>query len=422
MKGEYVICHLVVCQLIWYSNGKIGFANAAKYFWNVWNFRNWVPITQPRMRIIFTNWRVNWLFNQLQSRKVFPGISFQEFLKRRASLKYQTLRKTGLIGKRFIHIDEIALKKGHSDFETIIYTDEEILETMSGKKSIDLQSVLKDIPGIGSIQQVCIDMCAPFADAIRTALPHVEISVDRFHVVKLLNKTLDTLRRKTDRKLKTERLNLEKKLSQLKTEEAILKKELKSLQKEGIEAEKRLKKFRRKEPESNKLQRKNREQEIQTGREQLQQKKAELEKELNEIQLKERRFSHIRFLLGKDYEKLHQDDRRLVLDYLRFNPEIKEVYWLCQDFRKILFPKKVLGKEEVSTQLTEWCTKAQKQLGHFVKTLESWWTEVLNACIYPLNNGLAEGFNNKIKLVKRMGFGFRNRLNFKLRIQAACNP
>jgi len=238
-------------------------------------------------------------------------------------------------------VDEIALKKGHSDFETIIYTEEGVIDSMKGKKSIDLQALLRSIPGIGQIQRVCMDMCAPFADAVRQVLPGANIVIDRFHIMKLLNKKLDKLRIKTTKKLE-----------------------------------------------------------------------APLQKE----------FAKIRFSLFKDERHLNREKHEFVQKYLALNTEMKDIYRLCQDFRQILFPKKPLNQLEASRQLTDWCTQARKYLSQFVKTLESWWDEVVNACVYPLNNGRAEGFNNKIKLMKRMGFGYRNRETFKLRIQAACNP
>jgi transposase len=112
------------------------------------------------------------------------------------------LQLQGVGKSQALRIDEIAVKKGHSDFETVIYTENEVLDTMTGKKSVDLQEVLKNIPGIGSITEVCIDMCASFAEAIRKALPKAEIVTDRFHLIKLLNKKLEELRKKTHKELK----------------------------------------------------------------------------------------------------------------------------------------------------------------------------------------------------------------------------
>lgn len=297
-----------------------------------------------------------------------------------------------------IHIDEIAVRKGHKDFETIIYTEEEVIETMCGKKSLDLQELLKRIPGIGNIQQVCMDMCSSFADAVRTALPQAEIVLDRFHLIKLLNKTLEHLRAKADRVLKAEYLALEREIKQLEKEE----KEIRLNCSKATSEE-------------------NKEQ-LDLQEKAIREQKAEKSKELKAKGLRNKRFSQIRFVLSKDYAHLHKDDKRLVREYLRLHDDVQKVYWLCQDLRKILFAENKQPQTEISIQLTDWCTRARKYLGRFVKTLESWWQEVLNACFYPLNNGRAEGVNNKIKVIKRMAFGFRNRLNFKRRIQAACNP
>ncbi|OAH60173.1 ATP-dependent protease [Domibacillus aminovorans] len=39
------------------------------------------------------------------------------------------------------------------------------------------------------------------------------------------------------------------------------------------------------------------------------------------------------------------------------------------------------------------------------------------AAVYPESNGKAEGRNNKIKLIKRRAYGYRNMEHFKLRIR-----
>lgn len=210
---------------------------------------------------------------------------------------------------------------------------------MKGKKSEDLQEVLKQIPGRERIKTVCIDMCAAFADAIRKALPQAEIVCDRFHILKLLNKKLDKLR-----------ISLYKRLHQAKQE----------------------------------------------------------------------RFKSIRFLLFKDRKELLRFEKRLIKEYLQFSLDMKEIYWLTQGFRRILFGSS--NRQEASNALLQWCDKARKHLGQFVKTLSTWWEEVVNACIFSTSNGIAEGMNNKIKRIKRLGYGFRNRLNFRHHILAAFNP
>jgi transposase len=58
-----------------------------------------------------------------------------------------------------------------------------------------------------------------------------------------------------------------------------------------------------------------------------------------------------------------------------------------------------------------------KTLAH---TLRNWRLEILNHFDSGLTNAMTEGFNNKIKLVKRMAYGFRNEEIYDLRILYAC--
>jgi len=51
-------------------------------------------------------------------------------------------------------------------------------------------------------------------------------------------------------------------------------------------------------------------------------------------------------------------------------------------------------------------------------TLASHRTGILNYFDYPFTTGMVEGINNKIKLLKRQTYGFRDMEYFKLRIYA----
>lgn len=50
------------------------------------------------------------------------------------------------------------------------------------------------------------------------------------------------------------------------------------------------------------------------------------------------------------------------------------------------------------------------------KTYSNWIKEIRNSLLVPYSNGVMEGYNNKIKVLKRIAFGFRNFQNFKARI------
>lgn len=260
-------------------------------------------------------------------------------------LKVEKNRKNQLIKEEnnleILHIDEISHRKGQGQFMTIITVDKKVTSTVMGKTSDDIKQQLLTIPNIIKVKKVCMDMCAPFAKAIREVIPSAEIILDRFHIIKLINEKLWDMNKKSYKKLNKE---------------------------------------------------------------------------------DRKRYSNIRYLLSKPYKELDRFDKRLVKDYLKLNPEIKFIYWKIQEFRKILFCFHGQKQSVVSQKLMEWVEGTRKYLGNFIKTLETWWNEVINACIYSESNAQQEGINNKIKVVKRRGYGYRNWLNFEFRIYAECNP
>ena len=58
-------------------------------------------------------------------------------------------------------------------------------------------------------------------------------------------------------------------------------------------------------------------------------------------------------------------------------------------------------------------------LMRFARQLKQWHAYIINHCRYPLHTGLLEGMNNKIKVLKRMAYGYRDEDYFFLKIRAA---
>ena len=56
------------------------------------------------------------------------------------------------------------------------------------------------------------------------------------------------------------------------------------------------------------------------------------------------------------------------------------------------------------------------ELQECAKTYQHWYCEIKNSLEVPYSNGPTVGFNNKIKVLKRISFGVRNFTNFKARI------
>ena len=54
--------------------------------------------------------------------------------------------------------------------------------------------------------------------------------------------------------------------------------------------------------------------------------------------------------------------------------------------------------------------------------LVNWKPYILNAFDCHLSNGFTEGYNNAIKTLKRVAFGFRNFFTFRARILLSLSP
>ena len=102
--------------------------------------------------------------------------------------------------------------------------------------------------------------------------------------------------------------------------------------------------------------------------------------------------------------------------FLRFS--INPIYDHKEKFRAIFNQK--LTRKQGEIELKKWMEAARKMknkhLNNFLYMLNDWKEYVLNYFIYRVTTSVIEGINNSIKTVKRMGYGFRNFVNFKQRV------
>ena len=99
---------------------------------------------------------------------------------------------------RVLGIDEISLKKRHKQFVLVIsdITRKCILAILPDREKKTLERWMDGLSPEErkSIRFVSIDMWAPYHQAARNKLPHAQVVVDRFHVMKQLNTRLTQLR------------------------------------------------------------------------------------------------------------------------------------------------------------------------------------------------------------------------------------
>ena len=108
-----------------------------------------------------------------------------------------------------IGLDEIALKKGHRDFVTIVTSrigqETVILGVLKDRKKETVKEFLMSIPKQlrKQVRVVCSDMYDGFINAVKEVFgKRIQVVVDRFHVAKLYGKSLDELRKKELQRLK----------------------------------------------------------------------------------------------------------------------------------------------------------------------------------------------------------------------------
>ena len=130
----------------------------------------------------------------------------------------------------------------------------------------------------------------------------------------------------------------------------------------------------------------------------------------------------VRWLLVKNPENLDptKQERQRLERALRLNEPLAIAYYLKEDLRQIwLQPNRSLAQRF----LKDWIARARssgiRMLDQFADTLEGHQEGILNYYRYRISTGPLEGTNNKIQLMKRRAYGFRDHEFFKLKILGA---
>lgn len=128
-----------------------------------------------------------------------------------------------------------------------------------------------------------------------------------------------------------------------------------------------------------------------------------------------------RWLLLRNRENVVRDEDRVRLgELLAANHALFTVYILKDDL-KTLWGYRHAGYAERFWQ--QWYSRAVasgiKPLQLFADRLKPYLGGILAHCRWPLGTNLIEGINNKIKVIKRMAYGFRDDAYFFLKIRSA---
>ena len=128
-------------------------------------------------------------------------------------------------------------------------------------------------------------------------------------------------------------------------------------------------------------------------------------------------FKHSRKLLFKRFHELNDEQKQTVNVMLALSPTLYTAHFYKEDFLKILDCR---DRDSAKTALSEWINCAfDCGIDRFKKcaqTMINWMTGILNSFSIPVTNGFTEGCNNKIKVLKRIAFGYQNFHRFRNRI------
>lgn len=133
-------------------------------------------------------------------------------------------------------------------------------------------------------------------------------------------------------------------------------------------------------------------------------------------------FKRSKNILLKDSQKLSIEESLQLERMLNYSEDLKWAYSIKEGLYEI---NRETDYETKIKLFNEWIIYAENcQMSEFrahLNTFHRWSKYIKNSFKTNLTNGITEGFNNKIKVIKRIAYGFRNFENFRLRILLACS-
>lgn len=245
---------------------------------------------------------------------------------------------------RRLGIDEISLKKGQGQYIVILVNldTNKPIGFVQSRKQLEMREVLASwgTQVLEQIDEVSIDMSGNYKGLVTELLPNATITVDRFHVMKVVNQELDTARKD-------------------------IKKTVESLSDATA--------------------------------------KAQLKAALHQS----------KYVLLKSENDLTQEQQLKLAAIQQVSPLLARMHSLKEEFREIFETSQTWA--EGTLKLLDWLAIAKVDFRKSVGTISRWFGEIVGYFEQGTTNGVVEGINNKLKLIKRSGYGFRNFDNFQLR-------
>jgi len=142
-----------------------------------------------------------------------------------------------------------------------------------------------------------------------------------------------------------------------------------------------------------------------------------LKKELSKEEYK--KLKGAMWILRKDIEGLKVEDLEVLKWLFKCSPILELAYKLCNELTDIF--EGDYSKSEAKRKINRWKKRVIKSrlscFNRFLSTLDKWMDGITNYFINRQTSGFVEGFNNKIKVIKRRCYGILNVKHLFQRIQ-----
>ena len=120
-----------------------------------------------------------------------------------------------------------------------------------------------------------------------------------------------------------------------------------------------------------------------------------------------------KYPLLKNQDKLTQEQLDKLIQVKNVSPILKEMHEFKEKIRKIF--NNTNDWYTGVFKLGMWLSRAKKYFPNSNNTIIRWYQEIIAYFDNRTTSGTVEGINNKLKLIKRSGYGFKNFENFRIR-------
>ncbi len=120
-----------------------------------------------------------------------------------------------------------------------------------------------------------------------------------------------------------------------------------------------------------------------------------------------------KYVLLKNESDLNEEQKNKLIQVKAVSPSLKLMHELKEKLRRVF--NKTNDWYPAVFKLGIWLSKAKKYFPNSNNTFIRWFDEIVAYFDNRTTSGAVEGINNKLKLIKRSAYGFRNFNNFRVR-------